>query len=120
MAIPSWAKHLAPRQHKYHAQAVSVDGVRFPSKREARRWEQLKLQQALGLITRLARQVPLPIQVVNLETGEIVTVARYYVDFTYDRDGRRCYEDAKGMKTETYLLKKKLVEAQHGVRILEV
>ena len=80
----------------------------------------LKLQQSLGFITRLRRQVPLPIWTVNLETGEIVTVARYFADFRYERDGRVVWEDAKGMKTETYLLKKKLVEALHGIEIEEV
>lgn len=120
MAVPSWAKHLVPRQHKYRAQAVSVDGIRFQSKREARRWQQLQLQQSMGLIRRLSRQVPLPIWTVNLETGEIVTVARYFADFRYERDGRVVWEDAKGMKTETYLLKKKLVEALHGIEIEEV
>lgn len=119
MTIPSWAKHLAPRQHKYRAQAVSVDGIRFPSKREARRWEQLKLQQAMGLIRGLRRQVPFPIWVVDLESGEIVTVARYFADFVYERDGRQVVEDAKGHRTETYMLKRKLVEALHKIAIVE-
>lgn len=120
MAAPSWAKHLVRRGHKFHAQRVHVDGVAFPSKREARRWQQLQLLVAAKAITNLRRQVAYPITVVNLETGEITTVARYFADFVYEEAGATVVEDAKGMKTETYLLKKKLVEALYGIRIREV
>lgn len=120
MAVPSWAKHLAPRASKYHATRTKVDGITFQSKREARRWQQLRILEAAKQIRNLRRQVPYPIAIVNLETGEIVTVSTYFADFVYEElTGATVIEDAKGVRTETYKLKKRLVEAQYGVRIHE-
>lgn len=120
MAVPSWAKHLAPRASKYHATRTKVDGITFQSKREARRWQQLRILEAANQIFELRRQVPFPIVIVNLDTGELVTVSTYYADFVYEPlEGGLVIEDAKGFRTETYKLKKRLVEAQYGVRIHE-
>ncbi len=122
MAFQGWAKarDFAPRASKFHATRTEVDGIAFQSKREARRWQQLRILEAAKQIRNLRRQVPYPIVVVNLETGEIVTVSRYFADFVYeDLTGAEVIEDAKGFKTETYKLKKRLVEAQYGVRIYE-
>jgi len=105
---------------KYGAKRVVVDGVSFQSKREGSRYRQLQLLVRAGVITDLQLQVPFPIDTVNLETGEVQTVAKYLADFVYRQEGRTVIEDVKGMKTETYRLKKKLVEAIHGVRITEV
>lgn len=109
-----------PRQ-KFNATPMVVEGIRFQSRREATRYLQLRALELRGEIRQLERQVPFPIETVNLVTGEITRVARYFADFTYlTADGRRVVEDAKGMRTETYKLKKRLVEAQHGITITEV
>lgn len=105
---------------KYGAKRVVVDGIAFQSKREASRYRQLLLLVRAGEIDDLRLQVPFAITVVNLETGEIRVVSKYLADFVYRRQGVQVIEDVKGMKTETYKLKKKLVEAIHGVRITEV
>jgi hypothetical protein len=45
----------------------------------------------------------------------------YYADFVYkDSNGNTVVEDAKGMKTEAYKIKKKLMLYRHGIRIVEV
>lgn len=120
MAIPSWAKHLAPASSKFGAQRIEVDGITFHSKREARRWQQLRILEKAKQITNLRRQVPYPIAIVNLETGELVTVSTYFADFVYDElAGHTVVEDSKGFRTDIYKLKKRLVEAQYGVRIYE-
>lgn len=118
MAAPSWAR----RGHKYHATPTVVDGLRFDSKAEARRYEQLQLLVRAGVIRDLQRQVPFPITVVNLETGELIPVGTWRADFVYVQvaDGARVVEDSKGVRTETYKLKKRLIEAQYGIRITEV
>lgn len=105
---------------KYGAKRVTVDGVTFASKREAHRYRQLQLLVRAGEIRDLRLQVPFPITVVNVQTGEITAVAKYLADFVYERDGRQVIEDCKGFRTETYKLKKKEVEACYGVRITEV
>ena len=43
---------------------------------------------------------------------------RYRADFTFRRDGRRVVVDAKGHKTDTYLMKKAILSAQ-GIEIHE-
>ena len=105
---------------KYGAKRVVVDGITFASKREAARYRQLQLLVRAGAITDLRLQLAFAITVVNLETGELQVVSKYLADFVYLRDGHQVVEDCKGFKTPVYALKKRLVEAIHGVRIAEV
>ncbi|WP_273280917.1 DUF1064 domain-containing protein [Pseudooceanicola atlanticus] len=105
------------------AQPITIDGIRFDSKREARRWQDLKLLEAAGEITDLERQVAFPL---NGAKGPILTPtgkqAFYFADFRY-RDNRLggavVVEDAKGHPTDSYLLKKAILAAD-GVTIEEV
>ena len=56
------------------------------------------------------------------EKGKLVERAvNYIADFTYnDENGLRVVEDAKGMKTKEYIIKRKLMLHIHGIRIKEV
>lgn len=92
----------------------------FASRGEAQRYAQLELLQAAGQIKRLRVQVPFRIKC----NGILVTT--YYADFVYDRvhangiGTAQVIEDYKGSKdatTDTFKLKKKLVEAVYGVEI---
>jgi hypothetical protein len=110
-----------PREHKYHAEAQVVDGARFDSKREATRWGWLQYRQKAGEIRDLQRQVEYPINVTNLDTGEIIYCGAYVADFVYVEvaSGAQVVEDSKGVRTAVFILKKKLVEALYGIRITE-
>ena len=44
----------------------------------------------------------------------------YYADFDYYKDGKHIVEDVKGVKTEAYKIKKKLMLERYGIRITEV
>lgn len=101
---------------KYRNAWVTIDGIKFQSKSEGRRYEVLRDRQDEGKIEGLALQPKFPI-VVN---G--VKVAEYRADFKYyDYDTRQwVIEDVKGARKAIYLLKKKLVEALHGVTIIEI
>jgi hypothetical protein len=112
----------AKRKHKYRAIPTVVDGIRFDSKREATRYGWLRYREKLGEIRDLQLQVKYSIDVVNIETGEITHVAEYRADFVYVEcaSGKTIVSDAKGFSTPLYKLKRKLVEAQHNVRIEEV
>lgn len=107
----------APRgRNKYGATAVTVDGVRFDSKREAARGAELRLLERAGLISDLERQVRFPM-VVN---GQLVCT--YIADFRYRDRGRVVVEDVKSAITRrepTYRIKVKLLKALHGIEILE-
>ena len=100
---------------KYHAHPTVVDGIRFASKAEARRYQELKMLEKAGKISLLALQPKYPIVI----KGKTVTT--YIADFVYlDHEGDPIVEDVKGMKTPVYRLKKKMVEAQYGISITEV
>lgn len=103
------------RQHKYRAKPTVIDGHRFPSRREARRYGELKLLERAGLISQLELQPRFPITVGGIK------VCTYVGDFMYaNSKGERVIEDVKGMRTPMYKLKKKLLEATYGIRIQEV
>jgi hypothetical protein len=111
----------AKKRGKYRAEPTEVDGHRFPSKREAERYRVLKAQLAAGEIWELELQPRYVLRVMNFETSIIHVVGEYIADFKYRRHGGiEVIEDAKGMKLPLYLLKKKIAEAQYGIRIQEV
>lgn len=104
------------RRNKYGAKAVYVDGHRFDSQMEARRYGQLKLLEKAGEIVGLKLQPVFPIYINDQEVFE------YHGDFAY-LDTATCksvIEDVKGMRTAVYKLKKKCVEAYYDIEIKEV
>lgn len=121
--------------NKYHAKKyASQDGEVFDSKREARRYEELCLLQRAGRIQNLRRQVKfilIPAQRepdrVGVRGGRVkgASIERevsYIADFVYvdSAIGKQVVEDAKGMKTKDYVIKRKLMLWVHGIRIREV
>lgn len=150
----AWTKQLsdepvALRANKYHAQVCTVDGIRFASRKEARRYEHLKLLQAAGEIKELELQPEFEIVVFELDSVGVSTIpkrpgypksggetwysfssrrpvicGRFRADFRYidAQTGEVVTEDTKSRptKTEAYRLRKRLVEAIHGVTIREV
>jgi len=98
-------------KHKYRAIAVEYDGFRFDSKKEARRYNELKFMKNQGKIVFFLRQVPLHLP------GRVI----YRVDFQiFWADGTVSFEDVKGYRTKEYIAKKKLVEAHYPIEIEEV
>lgn len=122
------------RTHKYNAKKVMVDGEEFDSKREARRWMELRLLEKAGEISDLKRQVRftlIPAQYepdITTKTGLkkrgriIERKCEYVADFAYiqSETGKYIVEDAKGMRTDVYILKRKLMLLMYGIRIKEV
>src|SRR5262249_2252726 len=102
------------RRSKYANEATTVHGVRFDSRREARRWLELKLLEGAGLISELRRQVRFELVVNELP------VCAYVADFVYREDEEVVVEDAKGMRTREYRIKARLMRACHGIVIREV
>lgn len=88
----------------------------FASKKEARRYVELSLQEKAKHIEDLRCQVPYDIIINGIK------VCRYVADFTYiiPETRERIVEDAKGYRTPIYRLKAKLMRAVHGVAIKEV
>jgi hypothetical protein len=112
--------HVTPRS-KYGAVPLTVDGIRFASTREARRYGELRLLERAGQIWDLTLQ---PEFNLHAPTPGVVgcfkEVGRYRADFAYaTRDGT-IIEDVKGVRTPLYRWKKLHVEIEYGVRIVEV
>jgi hypothetical protein len=106
---------------KYGNEKITVQGIKFDSKREANRWLVLRDMQKRGEITDLRRQVSFGLVVAGVP---ILTrnggVMRYIADFTYDiPSGERVIEDAKGFRTKDYEIKAAIMRAM-GFVVKEV
>lgn len=119
------ARRVTPEgAHKYGArQAVAHDGTVFPSKRECKRYEELRLLEKMGKIVELQTQVKyelVPAQ--KRDDGKAERAVTYTLDFQYfDKEARAWrYEDSKGMKTQQYVIRRKLMLWIHGITIQEV
>lgn len=97
------------RAHKYRAKPTTVDGIRFASQKEARRYRELRLLECAGKISDLELQVKYA----------LVDVIKYVADFRYKENGETVVEDVKGYKTPIYRRKAKLMKKQHGIEIKE-
>jgi hypothetical protein len=102
----------APSRSKYGNVATVVDGIRFMSKREAKRYGELRLLAETGVITGLVLQPRYPLIV-----GDKL-VCTYVGDFAYvDHDGTPVTEDVKGHLTDVFRLKARLFAALKGYEI---
>ena len=113
---------IQKHRNKYAAKRTELDGIPFDSKREALRWAQLCLLERAGVIADLRRQVVLELEG---RDGPLLTRTgrrmRLTVDFAYTdlSTGRTIYEDAKGMPTRDYEVRRAVAAAQ-GIEVIEV
>ena len=105
---------------KYHAKATVVDNIRFASQKEARRYGELKLLEKAGEIQELHLQPAFDLYADDGVCGR--KLGRYVADFEYRiaPDWELVIEDVKGFKTPLYRWKKKHVEAQYGITVVEI
>lgn len=95
--------------NKYHAVKTVVNGIKFDSKAEAKRYGELWLLQRAGQIRDLQLQVRFELLP---KCGDERAV--YYVaDFKYTENGREIVEDVKGTKTRDYILKRKMFKYRY-------
>lgn len=109
--------------NKYGNARTEIDGITFASRHEANRYVELKYMERAGLISRLELQkVYTLIGQQKDKSGKVIErPVKYIADFVYkDQDGRTVVEDAKGMKTDVYKIKRKLMLSIYGIRIQEV
>ena len=107
---------------KYHNQPVVVNGIKFDSRREARRYQELQLLLRAGEITQLELQKKYPlIPSQKKPSGGTERACTYTADFVYrDKTGREIVEDSKGMKTQQYIIRRKLMLYIHGIEVKEI
>lgn len=101
-------------KRKYRNEPVVIDGIKFDSKAEGKRWCELVQLEKAGVIYNLRRQVWHELKSVN---GAVA--CRYRSDFDYfdTSTGEPVTEDVKGIETRDFRLKAKLFRDQYGREI---
>ena len=123
-----FAKENKKSKNKYGAKSTGGHA----SRKEHARAAQLKMWQRAGLISDLREQVPfelIPAQYAECGTdlkGKPIRVClerscKYIADFVYtdNQTGKTVVEDTKGVLTDVYRIKRKLMLHVHGIRIKE-
>ena len=100
---------------KYNSRITYVDGIKFHSAKEAHRYSELLLAVTADEIKDLRLQVKYSMDVNG------VHICNYFADFVYFdyKFSKEIVEDCKGMRTNEYKLKKKLMLACHNIEIFE-
>ena len=93
---------------------MEYDGIKFDSKLEAARYKILKGKEEDGEIEQVEVQVPYHCVV------EGKKICKYIADFRYWCKDQYVVEDTKGIVTQIFSLKKKLVEALHPGVIVHI
>ena len=129
---------------KYKNTKVTYDGIEFDSKKEVKRYIELKELEAAGKISNLELQkvytlIPAQFE----ETGEVYTKGKkagqakrgkcieqavtYKADFAYiDENGVQVVEDVKGYRDPAsgsyarYIIKRKMMLYFYGIKIVEI
>lgn len=98
------------KYNKYKNKKVTINNITFDSKKEAKRYQELKLMEKAGLITNLALQPKFLLQDKFKHKNKTYRKIEYIADFSYVRleDIVFVIEDVKGLKTDVYRLKEKM------------
>jgi hypothetical protein len=107
------------KKTKYNNKITELDGIKFHSRKESMRYGQLKLYEKGGLITDLRLQVSyelIPKLVINGKTERAI---KYIADFVYFDTVHKVevVEDVKGMITDIFKLKYRLMKMIHNIDI---
>ena len=107
------------KQNKYGNEKTVVDGITFDSRKEASRYQELKMLEKAGEIVGLNRQLRIEL----IPKTRLYRACYYVADFVYfdKKEKKTVYEDVKGGKyrTKEYLIKRKLLYWRHGIEIKE-
>lgn len=139
------AEEQAAKKNKYHNIPDSRQGaereIKFKSRKEARRYDELMLMLKSGQIQELKLQPQFTLQeAYTTPEGKRVRAIRYDADFSYyilqtellvvdgggstksEEEWKYVVEDvkSKATKTRVYALKKKLLREKYGIDIVEV
>jgi len=98
------------KKNKYRNIKTVVDGIKFDSKKEAKRYQYLKLLERAGEIFNLELQPKFILQEGFVHAGKKERAITYTADFRYTtKAGTLIIEDVKGVKTDAYKMKKKML-----------
>lgn len=108
------------KQNKYKNKHVEYHGIKFDSKKEGAYYLKLKTMEELGIIRDLKLQVKFELQPSYKFNGKTIRAINYIADFTYyDENNKYHIVDTKGIKTDVYKIKKKMMQYK-GYEIEEI
>jgi len=107
------------KQSKYKNKKVVYNGIKFDSQKEGAYYLKLKMLEEKGIIQDLQLQVKFELLPNFKFNGKTIRGINYYADFTYKQDGELHIVDTKGIRTDVYKLKKKMMNYK-GYDIEEV
>lgn len=136
MFVPDTQKEKNKKQQgegKYHNKKITFQGETFDSKKEFKRFLDLRILEKNGDISHLRRQVKYELISAKYEECTIgkrgavkhgkciASACCYYADFVYvdNATGNVIVEDCKGVRTAAYNIKKKLMLDKYGIEIKE-
>ena len=101
---------------KYGNIPQRVDGIFLHSKKEARHYKTLKAMQQAGIIRDLETQPKFKLDINGTH------ICNYFADFKYfDNElDREVIVGVKGVRTQVYKLKKRLMLAIHDIEVEEI
>lgn len=109
--------------NKFHNQPVKAEGFSFDSKKEYRRYKELKLLADNGEITNLQVHPRFEIVPAFKRNGKTIKATYYEADFMYIENGFEWkVEDVKGAETDLWKLKRKLFLLKypdHELRVIK-
>lgn len=95
---------------KYGNKITEVNGIAFDSKKEAAYYEDLLLQQRTGAVKSIELQPEFVLQPGYEREGKKIRPIIYKADFKVtEASGHVYYVDTKGMRTQVYMIKKKML-----------
>lgn len=114
MSAAQFKAQTKPKRSKYGNVKVTVDGIRFDSKREAAYYGELKIREKAGEVAGVVLQPPFKLLGPK---GELM--ATYKADFAFwdNREDRFRVIDVKGVETKEFRLKKKMMRALLGIEV---
>lgn len=119
MAIYLNMKQYTKSKNKYKNKECTFNGIKFQSLREKNYYIKLSMMQNYGKISELKTQVKFELQPGFDFNGKKIRPIYYIADFTYIQDGKLHIVDTKGIRTDVYKLKKKMMMYK-GYEIEEV
>lgn len=130
LGVPVGQQKKGNNPSKYHAKKTARGNIKFPSEHEAKRFDELMLLLKAGKISDLRLQEEFVLQEGYTDlNGERVRPITYRADFTYSEEVRlpgveekqkiRVVEDAKGVRTPEYKIKRKMMQSKYGISIRE-
>lgn len=105
---------MKPARNKYGAKKTVLDGIRFDSKAEANFYATLKLREKAGEVSGVELQRPFALIGPD---GEVITTYRSDFAFWDHIEDRFRVVDVKGVETDVFKLKRKMMRSMLGIEV---